>query len=497
MDLARAQHRLASHGIVCRPAGEGHWSGVLLDTHDGSLAARGFAVAWDEEAGRAWLAGPQELVVCQSCQLAALPTAGPVGGRLIDALEGARLIPHVEARLVGNTFRIAARGRSPAYLGAWRCTFSSPAEPRRHRTVHLLAVAMGPGSFQWAQEIATALDGPRRARTRPLLAVGMHALGLVPPGAPLPAALHVTPEESLGGLAAKVLQRQAYQVRSNRFGTLHDLDPEYLHDLRVATRRARAALRLLRDVVPGAEELRAKLAGLGRLAGAARDLDVFAGRVAGRLAEAGVTGTARTVLTQTVEHQRLEARARLRPVLQGQELAALLARLDMACAGTSGGEEADELGSAAVLGPALVRRELARLRRWRHRLPGSLPASDLHAIRIAGKRARYALEFFAPVLGSDVRAAIRQFVELQDCLGAHQDAVVAQVRLAELARFPERTPVELLALGAALHLEREAQARERSRFAELAPELWQLTRELMQELRQGGTATQPEEPATS
>ena len=286
-------------------------------------------------------------------------------------------------------------------------------------------------------------------------------------------------------LAGKYLARQARQVRLNRRGTLDDTDPEYLHDLRVATRRARAALRLLHELVPAAEALRADLAALGRLAGEARDLDVFLVRSRARLAEAHAPTAVREVLLAAVDAERRASRGALAPVLAWPTLGPLLERLRTACplrrrAVRRGSPLAvtDLPGSAAALGPPLVAGALRRLGRWRRREPGSLAPVELHLLRIAGKRVRYALELFAPVLAADVKPAVRRFVELQDCLGLHQDAVVAQQRLAALAREVTRTPRELLALGKAIGLERRAQAAQRTCFVAMAPELWQLVEEL-------------------
>ncbi|MGD2177688.1 MAG: CHAD domain-containing protein, partial [Anaerolineae bacterium] len=49
----------------------------------------------------------------------------------------------------------------------------------------------------------------------------------------------------------------------------------------------------------------------------------------------------------------------------------------------------------------------------------------LHRLRIAGKRLRYALEFFEEVLAPQTGDLIKQMKRLQDHLGDLQDAVVA------------------------------------------------------------------------
>src|SRR5438445_799947 len=56
-----------------------------------------------------------------------------------------------------------------------------------------------------------------------------------------------------------------------------DCDPEYVHQLRVATRRADAALRIFSACLPRKtyKAARRRLRGLRQAAGAARDWDVF------------------------------------------------------------------------------------------------------------------------------------------------------------------------------------------------------------------------------
>ena len=62
------------------------------------------------------------------------------------------------------------------------------------------------------------------------------------------------------------------------------------------------------------------------------------------------------------------------------------------------------------------------------------PTSELHALRIAAKRARYAAELAALGGGKKAAKAVSAFKELQDTIGEHQDAVVAEERLRGVAR---------------------------------------------------------------
>ena len=104
---------------------------------------------------------------------------------------------------------------------------------------------------------------------------GLLALGEEIPGTPDLGPTDVSPGSTMGELAFAVLRRQLAVLRAKEPGTRLGEDPEELHDMRVATRRLRAALSLFDGVLPvRAQVFREELGWLGRLLGAVRDLDV-------------------------------------------------------------------------------------------------------------------------------------------------------------------------------------------------------------------------------
>lgn len=304
----------------------------------------------------------------------------------------------------------------------------------------------------------------------------------------VPEQLALAASDPLALAARKILARQAFLVSRHVAGTIEGRDPEELHDLRVASRRARAALRLLRRALPAdrAAVWREELRWLGGLSGAARDADVFGQRVRLHLRELGVPAAARRLLLALLAGDRRGARDRLAEALRSERFTRLVAELQSLPAGfeADGADHAAD-GSARTLAPALIGRELRRLHRWRRRRIELLTAAELHAIRIAGKRARYALEFFADLLDPGLGDHIRTFVALQDCLGAHQDAVVARARLAEAARRLAAAGAGFETLGAVdalMRLERERAAERRRELAELGSELFRLVKRILHEL---------------
>jgi CHAD domain-containing protein len=92
-------------------------------------------------------------------------------------------------------------------------------------------------------------------------------------------------------------------------------------------------------------------------------------------------------------------------------------------------------------------------------VPAEPTDDELHALRIAAKRARYAAELAS--LGGRKRATrtVKALKKLQDVTGEHQDAVVAEERLRRVAR-----PETSIAAGRLIERERGRKEEMRERY---------------------------------
>jgi CHAD domain-containing protein len=243
----------------------------------------------------------------------------------------------------------------------------------------------------------------------------------------------VLPADPLAEAGRKILRLHFEEMLANEAGTLAGEDPEALHDMRVATRRQRAALRIVRPhfrrsaIRPVRDGLRA----LGGVLGAVRDLDVLLADVR----EQGPTltgGEARAlqVLVDSWTRRRDAARAQMLAHLDGPAYAEFreeYARfLDTPGAGARTGTTGEVPHPTLVthVVPAAVWTHYAAVSAFGTVLPWA-SVEMLHALRIEGKGLRYLLEFFREVLDPCVEQAIEAIVALQDHLGELQDAVVA------------------------------------------------------------------------
>jgi CHAD domain-containing protein len=220
-------------------------------------------------------------------------------------------------------------------------------------------------------------------------------------------------------------------------GTRSGVDIEDLHQMRVSVRRMRAALKAARPLLDAAwsDGLRAELGWLGGALGPVRDLDVMLLRLRGEIATLPeVEREAGEVLVGELQEEHAAARAEMLRALDAPRYTSLLERLADAIRlplpTPSATQAQPELAD-------LVRGEAAKLRKAVRKAGDDPPDEVLHALRISGKRVRYTGELAEPGLrGTPVGTSIKQLLgataELQEVLGDHQDACVAEQRIREL-----------------------------------------------------------------
>src|SRR5262250_1271260 len=238
-----------------------------------------------------------------------------------------------------------------------------------------------------------------------------------------------------------LMREQLDVIRAKETGTLVGSDPEELRQMRAAVRRLRAILGAVRDMfdpkwVAG---LRSELDWLGTVLGDRRDLDVLREYLGTALASlkraARVAGTD---LLDLVDAQRALASSAILAALDGGRYGKLLSRLELAV-------QRPKVVAADLSLSAVAAEQFKKLRKAVKALPGEPSDSDLHAVRIRLKRARYAAELAQPIVGRPAERFVARTKKLQDILGEYQDAVVAEERLRSLVDGDHQRPVRLLA----------------------------------------------------
>lgn len=209
-------------------------------------------------------------------------------------------------------------------------------------------------------------------------------------------------------------------------------DADRVHRLRVATRRAIAALDAFRDLLPTkrADWFTKQLRRIRHAAGEARDLDVLTDRLANE-AEAAPGGQARRRLVAMLAKQREVSRQPIR-IVHERLIDDWLDRSEQLLA-------AIDTGRSQPTFRVYARRRFRPM--MRHFFTAAdrkvRSADELHALRIEGKKLRYAMEIFSSMFSPRVRARCSDALErLQETLGTFTDHAAAADRLRRLADEP-------------------------------------------------------------
>jgi CHAD domain-containing protein len=388
---------------------------------------------------------------------------GPVGERTRSLLGGQDARPIFEIRTRRQTFallleRSAEESENSAStervsIGEVLLDFSEiplgegreSAQLRRVEVEADAGTALTPDLRGFVDEMQYALELKPASLSK--FETGLYATGLSPRGDSEAGPTGIGPTMTLGEVAFAVLRRQFAEMRSHEPGTRIGEDPEELHDMRVATRRMRAAIKVFEGALPErAKWFREELRWVAGALGDVRDLDVQIDRL-----ETWKTGADEESseflgkILDIIRKRRTGARGRMLEVLDSARYERLETSFGEMLRRGPGAErelaqgngrstESEPVTSAA---PEVIS---ARYRKWRKaakRLDESSPPEDYHDLRKKGKRLRYTLEFVSEVYGKPVVAMISPLKALQDDLGDHQDAVVAAETLRELGTTAE------------------------------------------------------------
>ncbi|MDQ3355083.1 MAG: CYTH and CHAD domain-containing protein [Actinomycetota bacterium] len=300
------------------------------------------------------------------------------------------------------------------------------------------------------------------------------------------------PDDEDKGTAAGVirsgLRSSARRLLAHDAGVRLGDDPEDVHQARVATRRLRSDLRTYKPLLDEewAKDLRSELKWIAAGLGEVRDADVLLeGFQAGVAGLGPLDAQSAENLLGRLHDQRTAARERLLGMLDDRRYALLLDRLVDAMephrpehvpavpAGAPavissglGWLRPEAEGPAEEVLPTLVRKPWKHLLQAAEAVEPDGPDEELHQVRIRAKRCRYAAEVAAMAVGKPAKRLAGAVADLQDVLGEHQDAVVAEAWLRSVAH--ELTPAEALVAGQLIAGQRTIAARTRGSW----PEAW-------------------------
>jgi CHAD domain-containing protein len=426
--------------------------------------------------------------------------AGPVRDRIEAKIAPRALLPVLTANTTTSVTRLTnPDGKTVARLIAASSTVTQAGGTATLPTRLTIAEVRGyPAQARRAAHLLAEVNGITPA-TRSTLTEALHALGRRPADYTNSVDAQITPQMPASIAVATLLLRLLDTLEQNVDGVIKDIDTEFLHDLRVSTRRTRSAIKLLGDVLPAdlATQFGPEFKWLGDLTTPTRDLDVhllgFPAMTEHLLAaqpedlepfraflKRRRTREFKTLATQMraprfrtlTEHWRkalVEVRDDARP--RRRRAALRVTAADLAVTRT-----ARVFRKVAAQGSAITT---------------DSPPQSLHDLRKRCKELRYLLEFFAPLYEpTKYKKVVGDLKQLQDCLGEFQDSEVQRDEIRALAdamladrAAPAATLLAMGEIAAKLALSQaSARADFAKRFAAFAgPEGQQRVRTLLDE----------------
>jgi triphosphatase len=253
----------------------------------------------------------------------------------------------------------------------------------------------------------------------------------------------MTPVEAFRSIALACV----LQLQRNEAGAVAGENPEFVHQARVAIRRLRSAFRLFSPVLSASfvEVYATRWKTLAGCLGGARDWDVFLDETLAPLEEAFPGDADLAALRARGEASKAAAQASAGRSLNGRDYSQLLLAFSAALFRLEPPTIAAHNASAAL---SLKRFAAQRLRKrtlnieQQLREHGKMNAERRHELRIAFKKLRYALEFFAPILPRERLAVYQSSLStLQELLGTLNDQVTASRLIKEVHPKGEPDPL--------------------------------------------------------
>jgi len=282
--------------------------------------------------------------------------------------------------------------------------------------------------YQLAKELA--LQAPLRPSVRSKAARGYELAFSLAPGVPSPPRVKfgdgVTLDEALGAILRSALQH----LLESQMAAEDGRDPEGMHQFRVALRRLRSVLGLLRSIAPlrQVDGFRADAKWLMSHLNEARMWDVFVTETVPSIAQdCAAVGGFDLLLAAAEEHRRrahADAAAAIAALRTGRLQIGLGLWVEQGGWRSDVARESAQILSlpagdfAAGVLEKLRDKVLRRGRNFRQ-----LSAEERHRLRLALKQLRYVADFFLPLFGKGkrVRHYGKTLARLQDRLGRSND----------------------------------------------------------------------------
>ena len=367
---------------------------------------------------------------------------GPLRGKLAQLIEMRALLPQVEVKGRVRQFKVLDGEEKTVLrfsIESYASRMPGVGEFRElDQRIVLLPVRGYNSISKRVSRILTKQMG-LRPLAEGLLQAALTAIDRKPADYSSKLDFQFAPEDSAGSVARRIHLHLLDTMERNLPGTCANLDSEFLHDLRVAVRRARSALTQIKGVFnqEAVNAYNPRLSWIGQITGPSRDMDVY-------LLDYDLYRSSLPERFQADQDplkafllaHRKSAYRSMTTQLKSKEFRSFL---DEWRGFLNNSPVRHEGASAAELPVKMVADK--RIYRIYKRVLGegaeindSSPATAFHELRKSCKKLRYLIEFFQSLYTNEqIQPLIKALKVLLDNLGAFQDTEVQANKLREFA----------------------------------------------------------------
>jgi len=358
-------------------------------------------------------------------------TAEKINGEIAEIIYPRRLVEHVTIRTRRRTSKVVHPDGTEVEIAFDSAAFQADGlqRPASCRLFEI-EIELKKGAPETLEAMAKNIAGTFALVPSPQskLETAIERLGISFPARNPPPELIVSAADRLDIAVKKILSFQLHRLQENIPGTMADIDTEFVHQARVATRRMRSLLRLCADAIPrrSADYFAGELLWLGSLFGAVRDLDVFSLNLTKFRNSIGrAPQRTMAILLRQIQEERSALLADLKEGLSSTRCRIFSLRISTFTTRKPALHPLAPLALSTVgqAAPSVISGLFNEVILRGNRLLLKPKLKNFHKLRIQFKKLRYASEFFNPAFDGALSAFIADVVKIQDCLGELQDTV--------------------------------------------------------------------------